>query len=78
MVLGAHTKDSGYELIDAIRSLYDVVRRREQNCVIGIQSTHTLRVAAIERRIPSGVSSGDIRRRIRPSDRNGRNCKDYY
>ena len=30
MALGAHTKDSGNELIDAIRSLYDVVRRRQQ------------------------------------------------
>jgi hypothetical protein len=55
MALGGHTKDSGKELIDVFRSLYDVVRRRQQDCVIGIECTYTLRVAAIRRNRPEAV-----------------------
>ena len=53
--------------------------RRQQDCIIGIKCTHhRLGVAAIERRIPGGVGGSDIGGRIRPSDRYGRNGKDYY
>ena len=60
MALGAHTENPGDELIDATRPLYHVVRRRQQGCVIGIECRHSLRVAAVERRIPSGESSGNV------------------